>query len=821
MRLPLGWLGQHVNLSTMDPLALSERLTIGGVEVESDESIGLLSPLAVVGVVLSREADARPGLCWLTVDVGRAEPVLVATRSANLQAAAVGTRIAVALPGAALFAPKEGGLLGMLTVAAREMFGRPSGGVGCSAFELGAGEDHSGVLILDGQLAAGTPLSKVLSAMAGAERVLTVAILPNIARCQSILGSAREVGALAMMETALEVEEAPVVVGSSAQDPQVDDTTLCGRFATALIDGIVVGPSPLWMQRRLLACGQQPRNNVVDVSNYVMLELGQPTHAYDADTLPSLVLGVRRARAGELFKPLVADEDDAPTALPEGIPVITCDDNAVAMAGVMGGFETRVTDATTRLLLESANFDYIAIRRSQAATLTYTEASARFSRGVDPSLVERAIRRSVALLRETCPDIRVVSTGLHSAVSLDDRKLSLTVQQLNGALGTSLDAEQVAAQLGRVGLSVAADGDALVVSVPSSRPDITIPSDLYEEVARLHGYDRLPATMPLEPVPTHLPDPGIRIRAEIEDVLVAAGLQQTISYTLSSPELEAKLRAGSASAPVPAYATLTNPNSEDRRVFRRTLLAHLVACTAENLRHTSGFHAFELGVVARPEGGVDGLPVERRQLALVQCGLDTEPSMFHTQPRSVDAHDLVGVVRDLLAHLHIADVQWVANRDRVGFHPGICADVLVGGEVLGTVGALHPAAAAAFDLAGRKVFVAELDADALVAKVPERFLAPTPPRHPGVRLDISVIVDDSVSAGALEQTLREAASGLLRDVAVFDVYRGTPIPAGRKAVGFRFELGAAERTLAMSEAEAARETIVAALARVYGAELRA
>lgn len=820
MRIPLGWLSHHVDLTDLDPQTLSDRLTIGGIEVEGDECIGARHPSAVVGRVVHHAADDRPGLSWLRVDVGRDSPVRVATRAPNLQADAVGRHIAVALPGTVLFTWKEEGILGLLTVAARELFGQPSGGVGCSALELGVGDDHSGVLELAGTPAPGTPLADLLDLTQGAERVLTVAILPNIARCQAILGVAREVGALTLAPTTLTVEEADVSVASSPLDPTSADPTLCARFGVAVLEGIEVKPSPLWMQRRLLACGQQPRNNVVDVSNYVMMELGQPTHAYDADTLASPQLGVRRSRAGETFKPLVADDDDAPTELPEGSPVITCADEVVALAGVMGGHETRVTAATTRLVLESASFDYIAIRRSQAATLHYTEASSRFSRGVDPAKVERAIRRSIALLRETSPGLTVRHTGLLATGSLADRPVSVGISELNAALGTALSADQITLQLEKVGLGVTRSGDTLTVAVPSSRPDITLPCDLYEEVARLHGYDRMPGTMPTEAVPTSLPAPGLRIRDAIEDTLVAAGLQQTLGYTLTSPELEARLRAGHPDAPEPAYTRVTNPISEDRCVVRRSLLPHLLSAMADNLRHVDAFHAFELNVVAWPERGEGGLPHESRRLAIAMAGQVVPPSLHDPSPRSADAHDLVEAVDTLLQHLHLPAVRTVARPDVVGFHPGICAELLCGDQSLGHVGALHPRVATAFGMDGTSVFVADLDADTLVACVPERFLTPTPPRHPGARLDLSVVVDSRVAAGDLEATLRGAAAERLRTVTVFDVYEGKPIPEGHKAVGFRFELGAPDRTLAMTEAEAARDAIVAALRTEHGAEVR-
>ena len=275
----------------------------------------------------------------------------------------------------------------------------------------------------------------------------------------------------------------------------------------------------------------------------------------------------------------------------------------------------------------------------------------------------RAIRRTIHLLAETCPDVRVVQTGLMAAQELEDRPVVVTVSELNAALGTTLDLDTVVDQLQKVGLGVAIADETLTVSVPSSRPDIHLACDLYEEVARLHGYDRMPSTMPIEPVPTALAAPGIRIREAIEDNLVAAGLQQTLGYTLTSPELEACLRAGHPAAAEPSWTRVTNPISEDRCVVRRSLLPHLLSAMADNLRHADAFHAFELNVVAWPEAGTEGLPCESRRLAIAMSGQDVPPSLHDPKPRSVDAHDLMQVVHGLVRHLHLPTPRIIARQD--------------------------------------------------------------------------------------------------------------------------------------------------------------
>lgn len=823
--MPLSWLGEHVSLEGVSPEALSERLTNAGIEIETVEGLGALHPDVVVGVILALD-EVRPGVWFLDVDVGRV--VQLTSRAPNLAGVGPGQRVAVSLPGAMVFELGEGDGLKTRKMTARESYGRVSEGMLCSARELGLGEDRSGILLLDGAMTAGQPLAAALGLDGGpvagriADRVLHIGILPNIARCQSVLGVAREVGALLDRPTRLEVDLEPLVVGSSALDPSAEDVEVCGRFGVVLLEGVVVGPSPRWLRERLVVAGSQPINNVVDASNYAMLELGQPTHAYDAAKLPSLQLRVRGAEAGEAFLPLMREEGDPAVAVAKGAPFISSAGRPVALAGVMGGWESRVTEETRSVLLESANFDLIAIRRSQAAAQIFTDSSARFSRGVDPALVEIGLRRIIALLRQTCPALRVVGTGLWSPRPPVRREIRLPFQDIGAALGVDLPVERVTELLGKVDVeAIVEEGGTLVVRVPSARQDLLLPCDLLEEVARLGGYDAMPATMPAEPVPNHPPSRRLAVRDRVIDHLVAAGLQETVTYSLSSADLEAKLGLGRPVVPPPPYLRLVNPISAERSVMRRTLQAHLLETLRLNLGSPGGCQIFEVGVVVLPEApGVNpGLPGEGERVSLALLGASAPPTLHEPEPRALDFYDLSRVVLDLCQHLHI-DGAALEPADEAPFHPGLCARLVAGGRTLGHLGAVHPAVALGFDLGKRRILLAELDLDALLDAEHRYHRVQGLPRFPAIELDVAVVADETLLASELVRVAQGAAGAAAGGFTVFDVYRGEPMSADKKAIGLRFRLSHPDRTLTMDEAVAVRAGVVAALESQLGVVLR-
>jgi phenylalanyl-tRNA synthetase beta chain len=763
-------------------------------------------------------------LLWLELDVGEEHLISVATHASNLKNAEPGTSIALARPGAVLFT-KHDNRWDLTTVTEQEVRGQISAGVCCSAMELGVGSDNQHVLIIEGEVRPGKACASVVNMDGefGADAVLNIAVLPNIARCQSIIGMAREVAALMNADLRPEVPmDTPNIVHSNI-DPRSDDSNLCARFAAVLLHNVDIAESPDWLQRRLLACGLKPINNIVDASNYVMLELGQPTHAYDADRLPDLKLSIRTSKEGDRFKPLSADDSSEPMALPCGIPIVTSGERPVAIAGVIGGYDSRVTQNTGRILVEAANFDFIAVRRAQASTQNFTEASARFSRGVDPALVKPAVGRIIEILRATSPKIKVEATGLWDIAPPEEHSIQLDVNHLNRSLGTAFTVNEVQTLMGRIGL-IAAPAEVeckLEVVVPSSRQDISLPCDLLEEVARLYGFDRIPSTMPVDQVPSRQQDRSLLIRYHIAELLVAAGLQEVISYTLTNPKREALLHSGRNLISEPVFLSLLNPLSEDHSVMRRSLLPNLIDTAFENLRHVSGCHIFELGVVVHPEvtGLSPLLPRESCRLGILMTGEDLDRDLYTPKPRLVDFFDLSGSIKELCVSLHLPDPVLEPD-DMAPFHPGVCARVECLGEILGWIGEIHPSVADKFGFKGLRIYAAELDVDHIVKLVPRTFSVPELPRFPDIDLDLSVVTAETVNARQLIDTVHEAAGGLCKRAEVFDVYRSSALPEGHKVVGLRLFIGAVDRTLKMSEAEALRDRVVAVLADRLGATLR-
>lgn len=819
MRVPLSWLRTFTPVA-LDVSDLAERLTMAGLEVEHVESIGAFNPSVVVGALRSRTPE---GPLWkLSLDVGpdRA-PVTVLSGAPGLAEMAPGTHLAVALPDAVLVTP-ERATFSLFTVAPARIRGHMSEAVVCSGFELGINHDHSGLYVLSASAAPGTAVRAHLTPDASweADEVLEVAILPNFARCLSIVGMAREVAALTRTRGEFDVELAPVVIASDTLDATIEARDACKRFTSTHVKKLAVTPSPREVQRRLVLSGARPINNVVDLTNYVMFELGQPMHAYDAKRLPSERLGVRRARAGEKLHTLVQTAESPATELPEGVLLITSNDQPVAVAGVVGGTETSVADTTAELLLECASFEWPAVRRAQAALKVYTDASGRFSRGVDPTLTTIATRRFLHLLRETSPAAEVTGTG-DTVVELPEvRAIDLGLDELEATMGVTYTIEEITASLARVGIetTLSADGKTVRAKVPPVRADVTRPCDLMEEIGRLVGYDRMPETMPQEAIPTTIVDPAIELRERARDALVRWGLQEVITYTLGSAENVAKLGMEPADTP---QLRVMNPVNVHRTLLRRTLLPGLLETLQMNRTHTPTAHIFEVGVVMRPEESPAGspLPAEKTRAAFALTGAIERSSVHGGADRTADFFDGASVVGELLAALNVRGAEIVAD-EAPPWQPGLTAKVVRGDRVYGRFGVVHPSVAEAFELGAARVVAGELDLDALIAEASKTFRVVMPSRFPTIELDISMFVERRVTAGDVVRAIHGAASPLLRGVTVLDVFEGSHIPAGSYSITARVELGSFERSLAMTEAQDERAKLVTALREKLGANVR-
>ena len=825
MRIPISWLADFVRLDGLaHPPGLSgllDRITEAGIEVDGLDGVGALDPRVIVGSVV--DSGPVPGADRLTrvrLDVGRPELVQTVTGAPNVPRLEPGSRLPVALVGAQLFDNSAPGVR-IARVRAAEVRGVLSEAVLCSPHELGVEPDRSVVLELDGRLPVGKPMADVvaLGNTSYADRVIDIAILPNIARCQSIVGVAREVGALLERDTQLNLplsEDAWANGNLGGVEPVIEVPDACHAFAAALIDRVRIAASPEWVQRRLAVYGMDPINNVVDATNYVMVELGQPMHAYDADRLSGERLGVRRARDGESIRLLGQGPGEDGTVIPPGTLVIESAGEPISVAGVIGGLDTAVADTTTTLHLESANFDFFAIRRAQTAMGMRTEASARFSRGVDRTLTRNAIRRFLAVLRETAPEARFTATGYAAAADWAERHIVLRLAEVNYSLGTSFSDEEILAALARLHLLVERKGDGLVlVTPPSWRGDLTIPVDLIEEVARLLGYHRMPESMPVEPVPAARADHDVKLRERVRDAAVLASLQEVITYTLSSRERERDMWAEPAE-----YTVVVNPVSPDRSVMRRTLLPGLIEVAELNLRHRPACQLFELGVVVHPEerGEPPTLPAERHRLGILLVGpLVTGRAV---DARVADFFDVAAAVEVVTDHLHVPEVRIEAD-SRAMYRDGAAARVLTrSGELLGHLGVVDQRVLGTFGLDGHEVVCAELDVEALAAHARHRYRVVEPSRHPSVEVDITAIVDHWLPAQEVLDAARHAGGEVLANAAIIDAYSGKAVEHGKKAVTVRLALNARTRTLRKDEAGAYRDKAVRELERRLGAVVR-
>jgi phenylalanyl-tRNA synthetase beta chain len=565
----------------------------------------------------------------------------------------------------------------------------------------------------------------------------------------------------------------------------------------------------------------------VDITNYVMLELGQPLHAFDYDVLverarrggtevPTII--TRLARRGESLVTL----DDVERQLDIEDIVVTDTEGVLAVAGIMGGAESEVSDQTTSVLLEAASWDFITTRRSTMRHSLFSEASYRFTRGVHPAMALRGNQRATRLMAELCGGEAargVVDFYPEPAPPVVVELESRTIRRL---LGVDLPTAEIAAYLERLEFAVEQDDERLTVTVPDHRLDVTIPADLVEEVARVYGLDALPGTLMADPLPPLQVDRSLTVEERIRDLLVAAGLTETISFAMTAPEREAALLPHPESAKdvsEAGYVVLANPISQERRVMRRTLLASAMETLQTNLRHRERVSIFEIGLSYLPEAG-DPLPRENRRLVIALTG-PSEPLSWHTpEAREMDFFDLKGIVDELARHLYLSERVTYEAADHPTFQPGRAANVCLDGRAIGTIGELHPLVRRANDLPEQRVALADLDLDALIAATPENFKLAPVPRFPPVMQDLAVVVDELVPAHEVEQAIRGAGVDYLDQVLLFDVYRGKSIPEGKKSLAFSLRYLAPERTLTDEEVAPHHAAIADALRRQFGASIR-
>jgi phenylalanyl-tRNA synthetase beta chain len=797
MRVALSWLAEWIDVPPVD--ALCERLTTAGIEIESVERTGPDLSGVRVGHVVARERhpDAdKLSLC--RVDVGEGDPLEIVCGAANV---AAGQRVAVALVGVEL----PGGL----RIKKSKIRGVVSNGMICSARELGLGESHDGILVLNASAPVGKPLPEVLRT---GDTVLDFELTPNRGDWASMLGIAREVRALFGGELRFP-PLAPRESGEAAAkrvSVAIDDRAGCSRYAARVVRGVRVGPSPKWVVDKLEAAGVRSINNIVDVTNLVMLELGQPLHAFDLDRVRGTVR-VRAAKAGEKLRTL----DGQDRTLEAGDLVIADDSGAIALAGVMGGAESEVHEGTANVLLESAHFDPKRVRKTARRLGLHSEASYRFERGVDPDGQARAADRAALLLAELAGG--AVAPGVVEALGDPVQRASeiaLDPARANRLLGIRLSAQEMVALLARVDVAAEPAGALLRCKLPRYRGDLAIPEDLIEEIARMHGYDAIPATLPPAALEgTTLPPRRATLDAARAS-LVGSGLTELMTFVgVDAAEHDAlRLAPGDARR---IAVRIANPIHASDDTLRSQLVGTVLRIARANLaRQAAGLRLFELGRVFRPSapGELPNEPLEA--VALISAAEATVWDRAET-PVFFQAK---AVAERLLADLG-KPAAFAGGECEPFLHPGASGAFSVGGKPLVRVGELHPEVAAAFEIGvPSALVVADVDAlDALEAEPPEyREVS----KHPRVVRDIALLLSREVAAGAVIGTIRRVAGASLTSATVFDRYEGKGVPEGKLSLAFRLVFQRSDRTLTEQEIAKSMERVVSALKHEFEAELR-
>ena len=846
MLVPLSWLKDYVPLPA-DPGALVERLTIAGLESSGVKVFGLPAAgslrvkadddglvwerdkLVVAQVLEITKHPNADSLKLVKLDLGASEPKTVITGAENIAPGQSGMKIVLGLRGSRYFFTGKDGKKTVMTLEPRALRGIDNDAMCMSDFELGIAEESEGIIILDDADATpGTPVQDVLG-----EVVVELDILPNMARCLSMIGIAREVAALTGVGTTIHTPATPV--SSEKVDGKViveiADPKLCARYTATIVRNVTLGPAPRWMRSRLHYAGMRPISNAVDITNYVMLEHGQPLHAFDYDVLvrraggtaPTII--VRPAKAGETLMLLdqgtkKPEERKAVELSPDNL-VIADGAGAIALAGVMGGLETEVTASTKTILLESACFDFVSVRKTARQFNLFSEASTRFARGVHPEQAGAAAVRAAQLFHDHAGGEVLAGTVDNYAAPLPPQVIDLDAAEIRRVLGFDIPSAEVTRVLTALQFQVEPDGDdAWTITTPPTRLDIQAgAADLIEELARVYGYDNLPERL----LPLGLPEPKGNRSLELEDrardLLADQGLQEAITYSLSSLDAEGKLYRDAAAG---EFVNLLNPLSPERGVLRRSLMPGLLAVAQRNLEAADGVSLYELGPVFVPKAGAQ-LPDEPRRLAVVLCGRRTGAAWDDPQgvaPARYDFYDLKGVVESLAADLHLPGVSFATTQAVPWLHPMRAAELRVNGAAVGVFGELHPKVAANFLLTDRAVQVAELDLDALLAAVPERYGYRPFSTFPPAKRDVAVVVSEATTAEAVLAAIRTAGADLLTDATLFDVYRGTGLPDGTKSLAFALTYQAPDRTLGEKEIAKAHEKVEARLRQELSAQIR-
>nr|WP_106780283.1 phenylalanine--tRNA ligase subunit beta [Lysinibacillus timonensis] len=802
MLVSLNWLKQYVNIDSLSPEELAEKITRSGIEVDAviDRSKGMTN--VVVGYVISKEKhpDAdKLNVCQ--VEVGEGDVRQIICGAPNV---AAGQKVIVALPGARL----PGGV----KIKKAKMRGVESNGMICSLQELGVEGRTVPKAYADGIYVLpedAVPGSDALELVGLRDIVLELGLTPNRSDALSMLGVAYEVAAILSEEVKLPeinyataAESAENYIKVSTEAPELNPL-----YAAKVIRNVKIAESPLWLQHYLMAAGIRPHNNVVDITNYILMEYGQPLHAFDYDALKTNEIVVRLAKEGEKIVTL----DDQERTLNAHNLVITNGVEPVAVAGVMGGANSEVTNDTTTVVIEAAYFDGFSVRRTSKELGLRSDSSARFEKGVDPNRVLAAAERAAQLLSELAGGEVLQGTVTVDQLDKTPTRVVVSPDFINARLGMKISLEDMLAILHRLQFDVEAANGLLIIDAPTRRQDIKIEEDIVEEIARLYGYDEIPMTLPEGTVTVGGLTSYQEKRRVVRNVMEGSGLLQAVTYSLTSEELSQKF-----ALKVEETTKLLMPMSEERTTLRQSLIPHLIEAASYNVaRKADSVALYEVGSVFLGQTEEE-LPYEEEHLAIVLTGKWVD-NQWQGEKRSVDFFVAKGIVQALFGKLGLTERVTYEKGAVDGLHPGQTAIVLLDGEKVGIIGGLHPAERKKVDL--KETFVAELNLYAILKTATEALVYTPVPRFPEISRDIALVLDRSKPAGEIENIIRNAGTKLLKDVQVFDVYEGEKMEADKKSVAFSLTYFDAERTLTDEEVTNAHNKILKALAET-GVEVR-
>ena len=849
MLFPLSWIKDFVEITI--PLEhLIRRMTLAGLEVEELRYVGMPVPEAaslhrdgehspqtkvtglgwdedkfVVGEIL--EVMAHPNadrLVLLRLNDGDQEQIVL-TGAPNLmqfqdQGALDQTfKVAYARQGARLYDGHKPGWE-VMTLKPAKIRGVESSSMACSEKELGISEEHEGIIILDEDAPTGMPLAEYMG-----DIVLDIAITPNIARVTNIIGIAREIAALTGSTFKSPNYDVPSTGEPIAGRVELEITVPQEnpRFVLGFIEGVSIQPSSYRIQRRLKLAGLRPINNIVDATNYAMLEIGEPLHAFDYDVLveragtkpPKII--TRMAHPDEKLITL----DGIERELDDFTVLVTDGAGSLSLAGIMGGTESEVSDKTTNVLLEGAAWNFINIRRTVASQALTSEAAYRFSRGVHPAMAERGVRTGLRLMMEQSGGI--IANGLVDAYPLppDDPIVEISPKDVKRWLGIDLTSNEMAEILERLAFNVELDGENLRVKTPDHRLDIGEgeigKADLMEEIARINGYDKIPELQISDTIPPQYGNPALDLEEMVRDVLVNLGLQEVITYRLTSTDQEGHRFPKNADPDDRPFITLSNPIASDRVVMRHSVLASVLEVVEHNVRLKDRLALFEIGPVYFANEG-ELLPEEQLRLAIALTGIRSPKHWKNDQAKAMDFFDLKGIIEALFDSLEVTPQ--FAPFDHPTFHPGKCSQVLIEDQSVGEFGELNPLVKERYALLDAPVLVAEFRLEQILARVPQSIAIEAIMNFPPVLEDLAITVDETVPAEALVDVMRKVGKDLLVDVRLFDVYRGEQIAKGRKSMAYALVYQAEDRTLTDEEVAMLRHQMLDQLNEELGAVLR-